>query len=68
MSDIIGYIGTLLVVVSFLMKDIFLLRLINVMACVVFVIYGILLSLIPVIITNLMIISINLYFIIKEKK
>jgi len=68
MSDIIGYIGTLLVVISFLMKNIFLLRLINVMACVVFVIYGILLSLIPVIITNLMIISINLYFIIKEKK
>ena len=68
MSDIIGYIGTLLVVVSFLMKDIFLLRLINVMACVVFVIYGMLSSLTPVIITNLLIISINLYFIIKEKK
>ncbi len=68
MGDIIGYIGTLLVVISFLMKNIFLLRLINTIACTVFVIYGVILNLPPVIITNLLIISINLYFIIKEKK
>ncbi len=61
--DIIGYLATTLVLSSFLAKSINLLRIINSVGCAVFVVYGIMLNYAwPIIITNGLIIVINVYF------
>lgn len=62
--DLIGYLATALVLVSFLMKDIIKLRIINSIGCLLFTLYGILLGSWPVIITNGAILLINLYFLV----
>ena len=62
-TEVIGYIASFLVLISFLMRDIKKLRLVNSVGCVAFVIYGILLDWsLPIIITNTAIVSINLYY------
>jgi hypothetical protein len=68
MIDIIGYVGTILILVSFSMKDIRKLRLINIVSCLIFVIYGFLISSKPTIILNISVIILNLYFLIKKDK
>lgn len=67
-TEIIGYIGTLLVLSSFLMKDMKKLRIGNIIGSSTFIIYGILLQSVPVIITNVFIVLINAYYLIKENK
>jgi uncharacterized protein with PQ loop repeat len=62
--DLIGYLATALVLVSFLMKDIIKLRIINSIGCLLFTLYGILLGSWPVIITNGAILLINIYFLV----
>lgn len=66
----IGYLASAGVLISFLMKDINKLRLINSIGCILFVIYGYLLSPIswPVIITNGTIVVINAFYIFQSKK
>jgi len=67
-TEAIGYLASLAVLISFLMKDIVKLRVINLIGCTFFVAYGILLSTSwPIIITNLAIITINLYYLIKGR-
>ncbi len=68
MIDIIGYVGTILILVSFSMKDIRKLRLINILSCLIFVVYGILITSKPTIILNISVIILNLYFLIKKDK
>ena len=63
MIDFIGYIASVMVVFSLLMRDIFMLRIINTAAAFWFIIYGCLINSYPIIITNLAIIFINLYHI-----
>lgn len=67
-TEIIGYIGTLLVLSSFLMKDMKKLRIGNIIGSSTFIIYGILLQSVPVFITNVFIVLINAYYLIKENK
>ncbi|MCW3101752.1 MAG: hypothetical protein JWO09_192 [Bacteroidetes bacterium] len=68
-TEIIGYIGSLGILVSFLMKDINRLRIVNTIGCAFFVLYGILLNYsIPVIATNAIIILINVYYLLKNNK
>ena len=67
-TDIIGYIASVVVLISFLMKNIRTLRVINSIGCVLFVIYGFLDFSIPVIITNAVIAGINAYHLILAKK
>jgi uncharacterized protein with PQ loop repeat len=65
--EIIGYVASLFVLVSFLMKDIKKLRLINSVGCMLFVIYGILLNFsIPIILTNTAILIINAIALLKK--
>lgn len=66
----IGYAAMAAVLLSFLMKSIRKLRLVNMVGCFLFIIYGFLLSpmSIPIIITNTAILCINLYYIISTKK
>lgn len=71
MIEIFGYVATIIVAISFLMKDVVKLRLVNSVGCLCFVIYGILIGAIPVAVLNALIVAINAYYIImsfKEKK
>ncbi|MFY8138771.1 MAG: uroporphyrinogen decarboxylase [Flavobacteriales bacterium] len=66
-AEIVGYIASLFVLVSFLMKDIKKLRLINSVGCMLFVVYGILLNFsIPIILTNTAILIINTIALLKK--
>ncbi len=66
--EFVGYIASFTVLVSFLMKNIKTLRIINTIGCVAFVIYGVLLNWsIPIIITNVAIAGINLYYILRKE-
>lgn len=66
MIDILGYVAMVVVLISMMMKNIRTLRIINTIACSMFVIYGILLGAVPIIIMNILVICINLNSIIKK--
>ena len=62
-----GYIAMVTLMVSFLMKDIKKLRIINTIACLMFVAYGFMLHSYPVIISNAFISVVNLYYLWYKK-
>lgn len=66
--DIIGHLGTLFVVFSFLSKKLLRLRVLSVIACLIFIYYGVLIEQTPVIVTNLVIIGVQIYRIIIENE
>jgi uncharacterized protein with PQ loop repeat len=67
-TEIVGYAASLLVLVSFLMKDIRKLRMINSLGCALFVIYGVLLGFSwPIILTNTAILVINARALTRKK-
>jgi uncharacterized protein with PQ loop repeat len=67
--ELVGYMASLAVLLSFVMKNIKKLRIVNTFGCILFVIYGFLLKTSwPVIITNFAIICINVYYLLKESK
>ena len=68
--DWVGYAASLGVLVSFLMKDINTLRKVNSIGCALFVLYGFMLPLragMPIIITNVVILIINIYSLLKKQ-
>jgi hypothetical protein len=67
-TEYVGYAASALVLISFLMKDIRVLRIVNSVGCVLFIIYGGLLVSIPIIITNVSIVLINLYYLLRSRK
>lgn len=68
-TEIVGYLASLIVLISFLMKNMKTLRIINSIGCVLFVAYGILLNFsIPIVITNVAIVAINIYYLVKVNK
>jgi hypothetical protein len=67
-SEYVGYLASLLVLISFLMKNMTYLRLVNTLGCMVFIAYGVLLPSIPIIITNAAIVIINSYYLLKDRK
>ena len=68
-TEVIGYIATALLVISFLPRNIQYIRTINFVACVAFVLYGILLGMKwPLIISNGLIALIQLYYLLFNKK
>ncbi len=72
MVEIIGYIASVIVLCSFLMKDVKKLRVVNMLGCLMFVIYGFMMPTIrlglPIIITNLAIMLVNFYYLYFAKK
>lgn len=67
--ELVGYMAMALLLVSFMMKDVTKLRIINSVGCAFFVAYGVLLvTSWPIIITNSAIISINLYYLLLKKQ
>ena len=66
-TEYFGYIASALVLVSFLMKNISYLRVVNSFGCACFIVYGSLLPSIPIIVTNAAIVLINVYYLTKSK-
>jgi len=67
-TEIIGYLASLFVLLSFFNKDMRKLRLVNSVGCGLFVAYGILLFSIPIIITNVAILCVNGYYLFVKKE
>jgi len=65
--EIFGYVAMVVVLISMLMKDIKHLRIVNTIACSMFVLYGYLLDSYPIMIMNILVITINVYKLYKEK-
>ena len=65
----IGYLAMATILLSFLMKSIIKLRIVNSFGCLQFVVYGFILQPMskPIIITNIAIFSINLYYLTQKK-
>ena len=69
LTEVIGYIASLVVLLSFLMKDVKRLRMVNIVGCSFFIAYGVLLGFsIPIIVTNVAIVLINGFYLIKTLK
>jgi len=68
LTEWIGYIAMATLLVSFMMKDVTKLRIINSIGCAFFVAYGLLLATSwPIVITNAAIICINFYYLFVKK-
>ncbi len=67
LTEWVGYIASLLLMISFLMKNINTLRIINSIGALLFVSYGIMLvTSWPIIITNTFILAINIFYLTKH--
>ena len=67
-TEFVGYLAMLLLLISFLMKDIRRLRKLNTVACALFVAYGFKLATSwPIIISNASIMGINIYYLFLKK-
>ena len=62
MIELVGYLGSVLVVVSLLMTRILRLRVIGMIGSATFLVYGILIGSVPIVITNTVIVIINSTF------
>ena len=67
LTEWVGYLAMTVLLISFMMKNVIKLRIINSVGCLFFVIYGVMISQYPIVITNLAIILINLYYLILKK-
>ncbi|WP_295832874.1 uroporphyrinogen decarboxylase [uncultured Winogradskyella sp.] len=71
-TEYVGYLASLMVLLSFTMKDIKKLRLVNMSGCILFIIYGFLMPSfrigLPIIIANLAILIVNIYYLVNPSK
>jgi hypothetical protein len=68
-TEFVGYLAMLVLLISFLMKNIRHLRMLNSIACAFFVAYGFMLATSwPIIISNAAIMGINIYYLFLKKK
>lgn len=66
--DMLGYVASILVGISLLMTDMNRLRYINLIGCVMFVVYGVAIGALPVAIMNGFCVLINVHHIMKLHK
>ena len=68
-TEWVGYLASLALIISFLMKNLSTLRIINSIGALLFVIYGIMLAISwPIIITNAFILMANIYYLTIKRK
>lgn len=67
LTEWVGYLAMAVLLVSFMMKNVTKLRIINSIGCGLFVIYGLLIAQYPIVITNVSIIIINFYYLFFKK-
>lgn len=68
LTEYIGYLASLTVLIAFLMKNIQTLRIVNSVGCLLFIVYGAMLPSAPVIVTNAAIVLINVYYLLFKKQ
>jgi len=66
--EIIGYLASIIIAISLLMKSLIRLRIINGIGALVFVVYGILINAYPVAVMNAIIFVIDIYFLLQMLK
>lgn len=73
-ADLIGYAASIFIVLSFVMKDLRIIRIVNLIGCIFFVLYGVLKGdgvikamYWPVIIPNLLLCGVQIYYLAKKK-
>ena len=66
--DIFGYIGTIVVLYSFTIENIFKLRLINSIGSMFWIVYGLGIMAGPTIVVNTCVLMIHIYWFIKHRK
>ncbi|AFR35311.1 YgjV family protein [Riemerella anatipestifer] len=66
--EYIGYLASAFVAISFLLKEINKIRMVNLIGCLLFVTYGFLIDSLPVIITNILISIVQVYYLFLAKK
>lgn len=64
--ELIGYLGSALIVVSLAMSSVIKLRIVNLAGALVFTLYGALIGSVPVVATNIVITGIDIWFLGKE--
>ncbi len=67
-TELLGYAASIFVAISLLMSDIKWLRYVNSVGCILFVIYGVIISAYPVAVMNAFCVFINIYQLIKLSK
>jgi len=67
-TEIVGYLASAIVLLSFLMKKMKNLRLVNSIGCVAFILYGVLINSMPLVITNAVIVLIHMYYLKPGRK
>jgi hypothetical protein len=68
-TEWVGYLASVALIISFMMKNVNTLRIINSVGAVLFVVYGILLNISwPIIITNVFILLVNIYYLLLRRK
>lgn len=67
LTEYAGYIASATVLISFLMKNIRTLRIVNSIGCLLFIGYGVMLESIPIVVTNAAIVLINGYYLIRMR-
>ena len=68
MIEYVGYAASGTVLISFLMKSLRVLRVVNSVGCLLFILYGFLIASIPVVATNAAIVLINMYYLFLKKE
>ncbi|WP_431159080.1 uroporphyrinogen decarboxylase [Winogradskyella poriferorum] len=70
-TEYIGYLASFMVLLSFTMKDVKKLRMVNMTGCILFIIYGFLMPTLriglPIIIANAAILAVNIYYLVSNK-
>lgn len=66
--DYIGYAASFFIVLSFLIKNITYIRSINLVGCLLFVIYGYFIGSIPIILPNAFLVFVQVYYLFFDKK
>ncbi|MFD0761183.1 uroporphyrinogen decarboxylase [Lutibacter aestuarii] len=68
-TEWVGYLASLALIISFMMKNVNTLRVINSIGAILFVIYGFMLAISwPIIITNTFILLVNFYYLFFKRK
>lgn len=65
MAALIGYIASILLAISLLVNNELKFRWLNMFGCLSFIVYGILITAFPIILTNTILLLINLYYLVK---
>lgn len=68
LTEWVGYLASLILMISFLMKNIHTLRIINSVGALLFIVYGFMLATSwPIIISNAFILGVNIYYLSKVR-